>query len=171
VLPGRRYSPDAPLLFFAAQVALARRWAVRQVWWDAPAAPSEDVAVDLAWVAKQLDAARADIGGPVLVVAKSLATLAAPAAALLDLPAAWLTPLLTVPAVAGALLAYPTDQFVLIGTEDPCLLPEVFDALPGRRLLVPGDHGLTVAGDPLASLAGHESFVRAFDEWLAEVPC
>ena len=36
VLPGRAYTPDGPLLFFAAQVALAHGWDVRQVWWDVP---------------------------------------------------------------------------------------------------------------------------------------
>ena len=36
VLPGRQYTPDGPLLFFAAQAALMRGWDVRQVWWEAP---------------------------------------------------------------------------------------------------------------------------------------
>lgn len=89
VLPGRRYTPDGPMLFFAAQVALMRGWDVRQVWWEVP---QFDSAVDEgAWVGAQLEAAVDGDPGHVLVVAKSLGTLAAPAAASRGYDAAWLT--------------------------------------------------------------------------------
>jgi len=55
VLPGRQYTPDAPLLFFATQAVLARGWDVRQVWWDAPERGGD--ADELAWVGDQFDAA------------------------------------------------------------------------------------------------------------------
>ncbi|MFC6343165.1 hypothetical protein ACFP8W_14340, partial [Nocardioides hankookensis] len=75
VLPGRRYTPDGPLLFFAAQTALMRGWAVRQVWWDVPS--FDDDAAEVRWVGVQLAAAVEEYDGRVLVVAKSLGTLAA----------------------------------------------------------------------------------------------
>lgn len=166
VLPGRQYSPDGPLLFFAAQAAIARGWDVRQVWWDAPARGSGGD--EVGWVAGQLEAAVAGYDGRVLVVAKSLGTLAVGYAARCGYEAAWLTPLLTEPDLAEVLVTYPARQFVVIGEQDPFLSRGVFDALPGERLLVSGDHVLVVRGDPVATVRSHEAFVGAFDAWLGE---
>jgi hypothetical protein len=165
VLPGRQYTPDGPLLFFAAQTALIRGWDVRQVWWEVPDFSSD--ADEVAWVCGQLDAALAGYAGLVLVVAKSLGTLAAPLAATRGYEAAWLTPLLTEPDAADVLMSYPAEQFVMIGASDPYLSMSVLDALPGERLVVPGDHILRVDGDPAAMVASHDRFVRSFDSWLS----
>lgn len=167
VLPGRRYTPDGPLLFFAAEVALARGWDVRQVWWDPPSPESD--ADEVAWVEGQ-PAAAADGAGRVLVVAKSLGTLAAAHAAEQGYDAAWLTPLLSDPRAAAPLRSYPAAQLVVIGESDPYFSPDVLPDLPGERLVVPGDHVLRVPGDPAATVAGHDRFVRTFDAWLAGLP-
>lgn len=166
VLPGTRYTPDSPLLFFATQVALAHGWEVRQVWWDVP---DLDDAAQIAWVGRELGAALDGHDGRVVVVGKSLGTLAGDAAAGHGYDAAWLTPLLTEPDVARPLRTYPAAQYVLIGTEDPYLDREVLDALPGEHVLVTGDHVLRVPGDPIAMMASHERFVRSFDTWLGGV--
>lgn len=165
VLPGRVYTPDGPLLFFAAQTALMRSWEVRQVWWEPPRFESDDD--EVAWVGEQLTAAVAGYEGRVLVVAKSLGTLAAESAAALGYEAAWLTPLLTEPDAAAALSSYPAEQLVVIGDRDPYFSQEVLDALPGEQLVVAGDHILRIPGDPGAMVASHETFVRTFDAWLA----
>lgn len=165
VLPGSKYTPDGPMLFFAAQVALTRGWDVRQVWWEAPRFSSD--AEEVAWVGAQLEAAVQGYAGRVLVVAKSLGTLAASTAAARGYDAAWLTPLLTEPDLAEPLLSYPAAQFVIIGAEDPYYNRDVLEALPGERVVVAGDHILRVAGDAAAMVAGHDAFVRAFDAWLA----
>ncbi|MFC4784553.1 hypothetical protein ACT8ZV_08770 [Nocardioides sp. MAHUQ-72] len=167
VLPGSRYSPDGPLLFFATQVALGRGWDVRQVWWDVPQLDSD--AEEVAWVGSELEAAVDGHEGRVLVVAKSLGTLAAPVAAARGYDAAWLTPLLTEPDVAEPLRSYPAAQLVVIGSGDPFLDQDVLDALPGEHLVVPGDHVLRVPGDAAAMVASHDRFVRCFDAWLATV--
>jgi hypothetical protein len=167
VLPGSKYTPDGPMLFFAAQVALMRGWNVRQVWWEVPQFSSD--AEEVAWVGAQLDAALDGYVGRVMVVAKSLGTLAAPFAAARGCDAAWLTPLLTNPDVAEPLLSYPAAQFVVIGSSDPYLRQDVFGALPGERLVVAGDHILRVPGDAAATVASHDRFVRSFDAWLTTV--
>ena len=167
VLPGSQYSPDGPMLFFATQAALMRGWDVRQVWWKVPQFSSDDE--EVAWVGSQLEAAVAGYQGRVLVVAKSLGTLAAPVAAARGYDAAWLTPLLTEPVVAEPLMAYPAAQLVVIGSSDPFLSQDVLDALPGERLVVAGDHILRVPRDPAAMVASHDRFVRAFDAWLTAV--
>lgn len=164
VLPGRRYTPDGPLLFFAAQAALMRGWNVRQVWWDVPRLGDAE---EVAWVGSQLEAAVDGYAGRVLVVAKSLGTLAASLAASRGYDAAWLTPLLSEPDLAEPLLSYPAAQLVVIGASDPFLSREVLDALPGDCLVVPGDHILRVPGSPAAMVASHDLFVRAFDAWLS----
>jgi hypothetical protein len=164
VLPGRQYTPDGPLLFFAAQAALMRGWNVRQVWWEAPDRGGD--ADELTWVGEHLEAALEGFTGRVLVVAKSLGTLAAARAAAHGYDAAWLTPLLTDPEAAEPLLSYPASQFVVIGSSDPFLSQSVLDALPGTSLVVAGDHILRVPDDPAAMVASHEEFVRAFDAWL-----
>ena len=165
VLPGSKYTPDGPLLFFATQVALMRGWNVRQVWWEVP--PFDSDAEEVPWVGSQLDAAVEGYAGRVLVVGKSLGTLAAPLAAARGYDAAWLTPLLTEPDLAEPLVSYPGAQFVVIGASDPYLSQDVLDSLPGERLVVPGDHILRVPGDPAAMVASHDLFVRSFDAWLA----
>ena len=164
VLPGSKYTPDGPMLFFAAQVALMRGWDVRQVWWDVP--PFDSDADEIAWAGDQLEAALDGYAGRVVVVAKSLGTLAAPVAARHGCAAAWLTPLLTEPDAAGPLLSYPASQFVVIGSSDPYLSREVLDALPGEQLVVAGDHVLRVPGDAAAMMDSHDRFVRSFDAWL-----
>ena len=161
VLPGSKYTPDGPMLFFAAQVALMRGWDVRQVWWEVPQFSSD--AEEVAWVGSQLDAAVDSYAGRVMVVAKSLGTLAAPVAAARGYDAAWLTPLLTEPVLAEPLLSYPGAQFVVIGSSDPYFSQDVLDALPGERLVVAGDHILRVPGDVAAMVASHDRFVRSFD--------
>jgi len=168
ILPGSRYTPDGPLLFFAAQTAMMRGWDVRQVWWDVPSLSSD--ADEVAWVGDQLDAAVDGYDGRVLVVAKSLGTLAAARAAVHGYPAAWLTPLLSEPDAAAVLRSYPAEQLVVIGSEDPYLRRDVLEGLPGQQLVVPGDHVLRVPGDPSAMVAAHERFVRVLDAWLASAP-
>jgi hypothetical protein len=168
VLPGGRYTPDGPMLFFATQVALMRGWDVRQVWWDVPTFASD--ADEVAWVCAQLDAALDGHEGRVLVVAKSLGTLAAVRAGERGYEAAWLTPLLTDPAAAAPLRSYPAAQLVVIGADDPYLDRDVLDALPGERVLVPGDHVLRVPGDATAMVASHDRFVRSLDAWLSALP-
>lgn len=164
ILPGTRYTPDGPMLFFAAQVALMRGWDVRQVWWDVPRFDND--AEEVAWVGSELEEAVEGYAGRVLVVAKSLGTLAAPVAAARGYDAAWFTPLLTEPDVAECLAFYPAAQFVAIGSSDPFLDQDVLDALPGEHLVVPGDHVLRVPGDAAGMVASHDRVVRAFGAWL-----
>lgn len=172
VLPGRQYTPDGPLLFFATHTALSHGWDVRQVWWeaDAPRRASQEIVEEVAWVEGQVEAALGGYDGRALIVAKSLGTLAARVASDRRYPAAWLTPLLSESFIAESLLSYPVEQLVVIGDQDPYLSHEVLDALPGEHLIVPGDHALVVPGDPFAMVAGHDRFVRAFDAWLAAMP-
>lgn len=164
VLPGRGYHPDKPLLAVATQVAVDRGWRVRQVWWAAPDDASPD------WAGAELTAAVADDDGPVRVLAKSLGSLAAPAAAASAYPSCWLTPLLGGDDVVGGIAANPSDQLLVGGTADQAWIPAVATRLAGPQTEVvelPGaDHSLNVKGDKNATASAHAEFIRAFGAWL-----
>ena len=132
VLPGRQYTPDGPLLFFAAQAALMRGWDVRQVWWEAPERGGD--ADEIAWVGDQLDAALEGYSGRGTGHRKvagnacrrprrrtRLRRGVADARCSQDREA------------AAPLLSYPASQFVVIGSSDPFLSQDVLDALPGTH--------------------------------------
>jgi len=166
VLPGRGYHPDKPLLSVATQLAVDRGWRVRQVWWSAPAE------ADAAWAGAELAAAIGDADVPVRLLAKSLASLAAPAAAQAAYPACWLTPLLEQAEVIDAIAANQAHQLLVGGTADGMWVSEIAETLvtsaPHTEMLeLPGaDHSLAVKGNKNATASAHAEFVRAFGGWL-----
>jgi hypothetical protein len=170
VVPGRGYPPAAPLTFFAGFVLLQHGWSVRQVWWDPPAHESDEQT--LAWVRGEVEAALPTTGR-VLVVAKSLGTLAAPVAAERGLPAAWLTPVLDLPAVPDAIAANPAPQLLVGGWADGLWVGDVVRELAGDGcdvLEIPdADHVLMVPGDPVRGVEAHAHVTRALDAWLGRL--
>jgi len=172
VLPGRAYSPAAPLLEFARLALLHRGYAVQQVWWDSGSRPA-DVA-PAAWVAEQAATALAPEPVPppgVVVVGKSLATHGAAYAADQGFAAVWLTPLLVDPDLVAAIRRNPARQLLVGGTADELWDREVAAALEGAGcavLEVPGaDHGMCVPGDAVASAEVHVEVTRAVDRFLS----
>jgi hypothetical protein len=151
VLPGLVYFSQAPLLWFAREVAQAQGWSVLELSERAPADQEPTT-----WICDR--AARAlDAGGTgmVAVVGKSLASVAAPLVVERQLPAVWLTPLLTRPDVVQALSMATAPTLVVGGTADSSWtdgeLPTAGDAL--EVLEIDGvDHSLQVPGQPLRSL-------------------
>jgi hypothetical protein len=164
VLPGRGYHPDKPLLAIATQVAVDLGWRVRQVWWRAPET------VDADWAGAELAAAVGDHdGGPVRLLAKSLASLAAPAAAQAAYPSCWLTPLLGRDDVVGGIRANPAAQLLVGGTADDLWDSAVAASLSDRAevLELPrADHSLNVRGNKNATASAHAEFIRGFGRWL-----
>jgi hypothetical protein len=148
LLPGVRYFSQAPLLWFAREVAQARGWSVVEVDERAP----ED-RKPFEWMRETAERALAAAAGAelVVVVGKSLGSAAAP---LVRGPAVWLTPLLIRPEIVAALEATEAPT-LLVGSPDD---PTWGDGRVPRNeavevLELPGlDHSLQVEGDPLASL-------------------
>ncbi len=150
VLPGARYLPFAPLLWFSREVALARSWSVLEVW-DEYVDRSED---PWRWVEERTEAALARAGGAqVLLVAKSLTSRAVTLAGERGLPGIWLTPLLHEPEIAQGFEHLKSPALLVGGTAD-----ESWDGELARRAghevleVDGGDHGLQIPGDPLASV-------------------
>jgi len=165
VIPGRLFGPGAPLLMFTGDLARARGAEVhRHEWTEKPPEGLDDYE---RWVRAQILPLPAD---EPLLIAKSLGTHAAALAAERDLPAVWLTPLLTHPPQVAA-LSRATAPFLLIGGgADP-----MWDGDVGRRLTphvfeVPGaDHGMYVPGPVTASIAVLAQVVDAMAEFLDEI--
>ncbi|MFI1177598.1 alpha/beta hydrolase [Streptomyces melanogenes] len=116
VIPGVGYSPARPLLHFARSVLLQHGWTVQELWWQIPDGFSQFTVDDrTSWVGRQVtEAIDAEAGACRLVVGNSLGSLACDIAADRDIPAAWLTPILTNDHVAAA-LQRATESTLLVG--------------------------------------------------------
>ena len=167
MLPGRGYTCGMSLLAWTTRALQASGWTVLQAEWDVSAVPDEPRAF-VEGVIQQLDEVERP-PGPVLIVAKSLGTLAAHWGAEQGYPAVWLTPVLNavglypLPGHSDALVErireYPTDNLVVGGTADS-LWQRGFRGT-GKVLEIEGaDHGLEVA-DWRASIRQHEVVASA----------
>ena len=168
VLPGMRYSTQAPLLWFAREVALARGWSVL----EAPELLPEDEPDPFAWALRQAEGALAGTAARVRVlIGKSLSTAAAALAADHGLPGVWLTPLLDQDVVIEGLARASAPALLVGGTADPTWRPVVLPANPGLEPLeLDGlDHSLRRAGDPGASLDALRTVTEALDGFLARL--
>ncbi|KRE95565.1 hypothetical protein ASG76_07975 [Nocardioides sp. Soil774] len=138
VVPGRAYSPSAPLLELARRALLQHGFAVQQVWWDTTTKGDED---GDSWVRRHVvEALAQEDADRVLVVAKSLGTRAASYAAERGLDAIWFTPLLVEAPLAEAIAANPGRQLLVGGLAD-----ELWDTDVARELGANGCDVLEVA--------------------------
>jgi hypothetical protein len=178
VIPGRFLGPHTPLMMYAGQAAAARGAQVRSLSWTPPADLDPDGHPDpgarAAWVHGQVTPVldeMTDTAGPPLVIGKSLATYAAALTAQRDLPAVWLTPLLTDDGVVEALRQAAAPYLLIGGTADKLawdgelarkLSPHVFE-VDGA------DHGMWVPGPLAASAAVLGLVATAVERFLDEV--
>jgi hypothetical protein len=165
VVPGGMFGPAAPLLMYAGDVAQHRGATVHRHWWTTePQFDNPD------FVRGELTGVLDRVGGRPLLIGKSLGTRAAGLAAERDLPAVWLTPLLTEPAVAAA-LGRATAPFLLVGgTADPAWDAALAARLTPHVLQVDdADHGMYVPGPLTASIDVLARVVVAVELFLTEI--
>ncbi|MFC7624659.1 hypothetical protein [Microlunatus sp. GCM10028923] len=167
VLPGGRYQVDAPILYWACQVAAAAGWQVTTMRWQAEDVTAE-TRVDFVEQAAELLDATAPPAPRTTVIAKSLGTLAAPWATRKGYAGAWLTPLLTDPAVREALTVPGPPSLAVGGTADKVWDSEAAGRLRGTVLELDGaDHALHRGTDWRASLGLLERTLAAIEQHLA----
>lgn len=151
ILPGAFYLPAAPLLWFTRETLQAHGWSVLDVWdeWDRSVDAHQ-------WVAERFDAALRYIGmaSTRLVVAKSLSTLALPAAIDERLPGVWLTPLLDEDSLRSALVLSTPPTLLIGGMADSTWDSRFVEALSEVDVVeIDGvDHLLQRPGNPRESI-------------------
>ena len=169
VLPGVRYSTQAPLLWFAREVAAARGWSALEVLDSLP-----EGAEPFGWARdrarRALDRAAAE-ASEVAVIGKSLASGAAGLVADRGVPAVWLTPLLNERRVADDLSRAARPALLIGGSADEAWTPDVLadNGLLQVVHLEGLDHGLERPGDPMASLGALRAVTARIDEFLDEL--
>ena len=162
VLPGARYVPFAPLLWFAREVAASRGWSVLEVW-DEYLDRSDD---PWRWAEDRAEAALSRVGDArVVLVTKSLTSHAVRVAARRNLSGIWLTPLLHNHEIAAGFAALQPPALLIGGTAD-----ESWDMSAASRHevleLEGADHALQIPGDPMASVAALGRIVERMDEFF-----
>lgn len=168
LLPGMQYTTQAPLLWFAREVATAQGWSALEVLDSLP-----DGAEPFGWARDRARRALDHVAGvgEVVVIGKSLASGAAGLVADRVLPAVWLTPLLNERRVADDISRAPRPALLVGGSEDPAWAPDV---LPDSGLLqvvhLDGlDHSLQRPADPTASLDALRVVAGRVERFLAEL--
>ena len=164
MLPGRGYTCDMSLLAWTTRALQESGWKVLQAGWESSAVPADGQGF-IQEVARRLDELERP-AGPVLIVAKSLGTLAAGWGAAQGYPAVWLTPVLDGPH-AAPIRDYPADNLVVGGTADSLWRPGFRGT--GRVLEIEGaDHSLHGA-DWRASIRNHQEVASAVEAFAAEL--
>ncbi len=169
VAPGRAYSPSAPLLEFARRALLQHDFTVQQIWWDSTTRTQDDEPEP--WVRRHVQAAHAaEDADHVLVVAKSLGTLAASYAAERGLDAIWFTPLLVEAPVAEAIAANAGRQLLVGGLADelwdPAVARELADAGCDVLEVPDADHSMGT-DDAVRTAEIHLEVARAVEAFLS----
>lgn len=168
VLPGRRYAPAAPLLHYARAVLAHRGWTVQEIWWDGQ---PDDFAVLFDWVREQTAAALArETAGQVLLVGKSMGSFSAGLATERGLPAIWLTPVLSEPAVREAIRRSSAPSLLVGGTADSLWNGDAARQSGAEVLEIPdADHNLERADDPTGSVNILGQVTKALDEFVTRL--
>ncbi len=153
LVPGLRYTAQAPLLYWCDRMLAEQGWRTETVTW----APATEFGDDpLQFVEDAVSAAfdAAPTGDRRLIVAKSLGTYALPWAQRNGVPGVWLTPVLSSDAIRRALRAATGADMAIGGDADELWIPESVAGTEARLVTVPGaDHGLTIPGDWELSVA------------------
>lgn len=164
VLPGLGYNPDMPLLYWTAKVLNQVGWTIQQLWWPEPF-PTDPSALR-GWVASRTAEAldRESTADQLLLVGKSLGSLAVPLAAERALLGIWLTPLLANQPELRDILTVLPPSLLVAGTADPSW-DETAAAASGHEVCeVEGaDHSIEIDGDALASLDALGRVLTAID--------
>jgi hypothetical protein len=152
LLPGVKYTVDAPLLYWCATLLAERGWHVQAVDWTV-----DDAALShpLAFVERAVTDAfgASPHGHRRLVVAKSFGSYALPWARREGVDGVWLTPLLTEEPLVRALRDATAADLAIGGDLDPAWQPEAVAGTSARLRSVPGaGHGLTLPRDWRGSL-------------------
>ncbi len=184
VFPGLNYSADMPLLYYSAQLLLARGADVLNVGYEYGKRAdfaSADAETKMAWIAADsraaLDAAlQARTYRRITLIGKSIGTravalLAADDPRLRTARCIWLTPLLHDAGLVEKIRRGGQRGLFIAGTADShydaAVLPELVRSTAGKSLIIAGaNHSMEIAGDVFASLRALEEILRVTADFL-----
>jgi pimeloyl-ACP methyl ester carboxylesterase len=184
ILPGLRYSCDMPLLFYPARLMIQRGAAVLQVHsnYTQAAFQSASKGEQARWLAEDAQAAlKAGLAAgdfrEAVLIGKSIGTLALAslAAAGVEAPSIWLTPLLRQPHLVEAALQQKGPALFIGSPSDPTFDPTQLERIQaagkGEGLVIPGaDHSLEIPGDIFASLEIMRQVLERIQAFLDGLP-
>jgi hypothetical protein len=156
---------------YAADAAERRGARIHQVWWDEPDRPLSLAEEDRGpWVLPQAARALDSASGEILVIGRSLGSYASPLAADGNLPAVWLSPILSSQWVLDGLRRATAPMLLVGGTADSRWDSAVAHELTPYVLEVPeADHGMYVPGRLAASAAVLGQVATAVEDFLDQV--
>ncbi|WP_020524225.1 alpha/beta fold hydrolase [Catelliglobosispora koreensis] len=171
LIPGGGYSPDRPLLHFARAVFRKHGWSTLDVWWPhvPPQAPPGKRGAQRTWVDEQVSGLLdGETAAQIVLVGKSLGTLAAKTAADRGLAAIWLTPLINEDTILAD-LDRMSEPFLLVGgTADPSWNASTARSYGQPVCEIPGaDHGLETDDDPANSALILRDVTVAMDRFVS----
>lgn len=173
-MPGAGYSPAHPLLEFGRQSLLQHGWTVQQVWWDKPTDDRSDMEM-ADWVCDQARAAidEESDADRLLLLAKSLGTLASPVAAERRLDAVWMTPLFDYSPSIEAIernAGNGARQLLVGGGADPSWNADRARQLGCDVLDLPEvSHFAHVPGDVIRTIEVHLQITHAVEAFLTRL--
>jgi predicted alpha/beta-hydrolase family hydrolase len=184
LLPGIAYTLDMPLFYYTEHHLLHRGWDVLRVEYaytkrpEFQRLPAQERARWLftdATAAYRAGLTQRDYTG-MAMVGKSLGTLAMGHLLTMEEPAmpmraVWLTPLLGQERLRQQIVRFAGPSLFVIGTADshydPALLEDMRLATSGETVVIDGaDHGVDIAGDPVASVRALGRIVEAMAGFL-----
>ena len=184
VLPGYRYSPEMPPLYYAGRILLEQGADLLRIEYAyyRTAFPNQSQDEQDKWISADVSAA-CEVGlsqrpyEKITLIGKSMGTVAM--CQLLADPrfqkaaCVWLTPLLTVDWLSARIEQFHPRSLFIIGTADRFYRPDILKHLEqvtgGQSLVLEGlNHGLEIPGDIPRSLAALGQIVQALQEFLGE---
>ncbi|GAA1393110.1 hypothetical protein [Luteococcus peritonei] len=171
VLPGMNYPVDGAGIMLPVRALAEQGWEVFAVAWDLADVREDPQALRQA-VEQAAEQAHQAAGGAttMMLLGKSVASLATGWVARAAMPAIWLTPMLTRPEVCGALAASPAPALLAGGSADQ-LWDGAAARATGKQVLELGavDHGfISPSGDP-AYLATMTRLTAACTDFAASL--
>jgi pimeloyl-ACP methyl ester carboxylesterase len=147
LVPGAVYTVQGPLLDLGDHALRDRRAPIEAVSWSVPYGLVRSGQAEPFVRAHVVSAMERSPSDRPVLIGKSLGSFAAVLAAEAELPAIWLTPLLTESMITEAITDSTAPTLLIGGTADKLWVPEVAAATGKPVLTVPdADHNLRVPG-------------------------
>lgn len=183
LLPGRGYTCDMPLFYFAERLLVDRGWDVLRVQYDYrrldPSTSMDEQMERLAADSRAVFDVGFARGGyqRVVLIGKSLGAIAMarllPSVDVADTWSVWLTPPLKRPDVLECVATGARRSLIVIGSEDSHFDLDVVESLANDRHCVTvviegGEHSLDLEGDAAGSAMSVVATMKAMDRFLPD---